>query len=323
MFDLNASASRSAINRRHWLVSGATSALGLAGWISGPRRVFDEIEAAALDRLAMRLKAAGLEPEQVVERDLYVGTGDAPLPFQERALELCAALAADFLDHFARRGMPVEKPLRRLLVVILAGPRALAAFLKIEPDPELRGIYDLNGDWLAICDNRGGGGPLAERANSIALYHEAMHQLCFHCGLLEREADVPLLISEGLATYGEVRRPDGRTKIGTVNAERLAVLGKIARGGGSLIPLADLVVNDALFDQPDTRQAAYAQAWLLIHWLMQPPNRPAKFRAYLDAIRLRREASKRLADWTEHLGEPEAMAGELKRHVNVLLRRFA
>lgn len=304
------------MTRRGWL----SAALGLAA--TGPARLrqADDDDTLRLEALEARGQAAGLGPFLVVERGLYLGTGDAPRGFQEEALRLCDALADDWLGHFRRRGLPAERPTRRLVVVILADPKGLANFLGIEPDPELRGLYDVKADWLAVCDNRGAGDPRAQRANTVALHHEATHQLCFHSGLLDRAADTPLLVSEGLGVYGEVRRPDGRTRVGAINTERLAVIGERARSGGALIPVAELVASDAWFDDPESRQLAYAQAWLLVHWLMQEAPRQARFASYLDALRGRR-GGRRVEDLAAHLGDPSRLDADLKRHANRLLRR--
>ncbi|GIW87579.1 MAG: hypothetical protein KatS3mg108_1903 [Isosphaeraceae bacterium] len=305
------------ISRRMWL--GRSLAVAAAGWPTVITQ--SDSESDILNAVDQRRRAAGLGPFQQFESPLYIGTGDAPRSFQETALRLCEDLAEDWLGHFGRRGLPAARPMRRLVVVILADPKRLAAFLSLEPDPELRGLYDLEADWLAICDNRGDGSPRAERANSIALHHEATHQLCFHCGLLEPRADVPLAISEGLAVYGEVRRPGGRTPVGALNAERLAVLNTAARSGQTLIPMRRLVVEDRLFADPETRQLAYAQAWLLIHWLMQQRPRQARLATYLDTLRHRQDASQRLEDLTAHLGDAELLDADLKRYANRLLRR--
>lgn len=207
------------------------------------------------------------------------------------------------------------------MVVILANADALAAFLGIEADPELRGLYDVREDWLAICDNRGDGGVRAERANTVTLHHEATHQLSFHCGLLDRNADTPLLVSEGFGTYGEVRRPDGKTRVGAVNRERLDVLGAAARSGEAMRPVSELVASDAPFDDATTRQMAYAQAWLFIHWTMQETPRQKRLAGYLDALRERRDGTHRVEDLTAHFGDLAALDGDLKRHANRLLRR--
>src|SRR5262249_33190682 len=140
------------------------------------------------------------------------------------ALEICEALAKDFLKHFKEKEFPVVAPDHRLTVVLLADAPSFAKFLGSEEGEAVAGIYDLDTNRLVVFDNRGNGVALAARANTVALVHEATHQLCFNTGLLDRKGDVPLCISEGLATYGEVRRPRGPDRVGSLNRERWAVL---------------------------------------------------------------------------------------------------
>jgi hypothetical protein len=111
--------------------------------------------------------------------------------------------------------------------------------------------------------------------------------------------------------YAEVRSPDGRTKIGHPNRERLNVL-REARGTGGWFRMADLIENDALFGDPMSEQLAYAQAWLLAYHLMQPPKAGA-LRGFLEAIRPRRDALRRAADFRDALGDPARLDEELPR----------
>lgn len=276
---------------------------------------------AAFQAVEARARQAGIGPLHQTRTNLYLGAGDAAPDFQALALNLCEALAKDFIKHFLDRAFDVHLPQKRLTVVILANPDSFASFLGQNPGEQVRGIYDLDADWLVMCDSRGIGGPLAERANTVTLFHEATHQLCFHANLLERAGDIPLLISEGLATYGETRRPDGRTRVGAVNHERLAVLRNLARSGAALTTTTDLITQDALLNRPETQQVAYAQAWLLIHWHMQKTERQRRLAAYLTAIRTRRDPSKRLDDARAHLGDLNELDAELKRYANTLLKR--
>lgn len=309
-------------SRRDWLRGAAATAL--AG-VLRPLRANgwgdSDGEHTAIRAASVRAEEAGLGALRVVETENYVCAGNAPERFCKTALSLCEGLARDFLEHFRAREFAVERPKRRLMVVVLADDRALGAFLGQAPDPEVRGVYDLESDWLVVCDNRGEGGPRAERANSVALFHEATHQLTFHTGLMDRASDVPLAISEGLGTYGETRRPDGRTRVGARNAERLAVLAAAAHAGDRLFPAAKLIGADELLNGAETQQAAYAQSWLLVHMLMRPGEDAGRFRAYLDALRPRRDAVHRRDDVRAHLGEFTELDEALKRYANKLLAR--
>ncbi len=311
------------MHRRRFIKIASGSAAGLIA----PRELAaQDDDLARLDALQAKARQAGLEELGVLRGELYLAAGNADQEFGAAALKLCDGLAKDFLQHFKDRGFPVDKPKQRMLVVILADANDFASFLGENPGAEVRGIYDIDAGWLAIPDNRGGvGGPRADRANSIVLFHEGTHQLCFECGLLERHGDVPLFISEGLATYGETRRPDGRTRMGARNNERIAVLrGLFDRAGkqkGELLPVTDLLSKDDLLNQEETMQIAYAQAWAFIHMIMQSKEDQARFVKYLDAIRPRRNAAQRVADFEAHLGPAADLDERLLAYVTRLSKR--
>lgn len=305
------------LTRRRWL---AAVAVALATARARGDDPADPIEAAQAEEVRKRAEALGIGPIESARTELYLGLGDAPEAFRATALELCGDLAEDYLKHFAEKGFAVERPRSRLVLVVLATPDELAKYVGLEPGGPVRGIYDLDTNRLVVCDNRGERNPLAERANSIALFHEATHQLTFNTGLLDRAGDVPLAISEGLAMYGEVRRPKGQTRVGATNREWLKVLAGLSRGGGDLIPLSRLLVEDDLLNDPQNVNVARAESWVLVHLLMTDRALLPKFRAYLDAIRPRRDATHRLEDVRDHLGDPEGLDRSLARHANQLLR---
>jgi hypothetical protein len=265
-----------------------------------------------------RMDQAGLTVREESGRSSIGGrshlvVGDAPEPFLRKALGLCEALAKDYLAHFPSRGFAVGPPKARLTVVVLSGPEAFAKYLGVEPGEDVGGQYDPATNRLVIFDNRAreGSNPLRARANTLTLMHEATHQLTFNTGLLDRDADVPLWLSEGLAMYAEVRSPDGRTRIGQPNRERLAVL-REARAAGGWFRVADLVGNDAVLDDPRTEQLAYAQSWLLVYHLMQQ-GRSEQLREFLELIRPRRDAARRADDARRAFGEPDRLDEEIAR----------
>jgi hypothetical protein len=168
----------------------------------------------------------------------------------------------------------------------------------------------------------------------VALFHEATHQLTFNTGLLDRRADVPLCISEGLGMYGEVRRPTGQVKIGAVNTERVKVLGQMHQQNLDWLTAEQLLRDDGwlapehLEQMEDTvkartlqrQQQAYAQSWLLVHHLLKA-DKPAAFRDYLDLLRRRRNAETRVEDATRCLGDLAKLDQELKKSAAKLVRR--
>lgn len=301
-------------NRRRWVqVVSAGCLLGTA------RAEEDREEVQAIEAVKDRGRRAGLSGFGESRSPHYLGIGNAPESFRAAALSLCEGLAEDYLEQFRTRGFVVKMPQKRLGVVILESNPAFVKYLNEEAMQGVAGIYDLNENRLVMCDNRDGRNPLAERTNTFTLMHEATHQLTFNTGLLDRQGDVPLLISEGLGCYSETRRPGGKVKIGAVNRERLAVLASVAAKGGRLTPVSRLI-HDEPFLNVDTAVTSYSEAWLFIHMLMSNKDMAKAFRGYLDAIRPRKTEEHRQEDLEAHLGKTEDLDAAMKRHANRLLR---
>jgi len=315
--------SEKTLGRRTWLQQIGLSGLAVLacrntrGQDPGKNSDLD----ATVELVQARARKGGLAALSVKAGERYVAIGNASPQFQATALDLCEGLATDFLTHFTERKFPVQNLSRKLPIVILANPDDFAAFLGLKDESDaVAGIYEVRSGWLVVRDNRRKESPQGARANTVSLFHEATHQLAYETRILDRDANLPLAIVEGLGTYGEVRRPDGRTRIGALNAERLQVLGAAARDGLSLFGLNEFFTDDELFEFPRTEQLAYAQAWGLIHMLMQPA-RVTKFQAYLERANSRREPRQRIDDLQAGLGSLEELESELKKHLNRLIRK--
>lgn len=59
------------------------------------------------------------------------------------------------------------------------------------------------------------------------------------------------------------------------------------------------------------QKLAYAEAWLLIDYLMKDRSRLEGFRAYLEAIRHRVDPERRLDDAEKHLGDLDRLNQDL------------
>jgi hypothetical protein len=313
-----------AIDRRTWLVGVAAGWWGLSARAQEPEAVRPDPpgEPKAVEDLAATLR---LGPLGVRRTAHYLGIGDAPDSFRAQALEICEAVARDSLGYFQAKGFAVVHPAHRLTVVILADADAFAAFLGTEPGTAVGGFYDLETNRLVIYDYRSQGpaaAPRAGRANTIALVHEAAHQLTFNTGLLDRQGDVPLCISEGLAMFVEVRPPGGKTPPGQPNPGRLQGLALGLRRGLSWIPVDRLIADDGPLagDSGElAQQLAYGQSWLLVDHLMKDPQRLPQFHAYLDAIRPRRDADRRIEDATHAFGDLDHLDRDLKARARKLI----
>ena len=306
--------------RRRWL----NSALLLGGLASLGRRSPGAVDPPDEEaRVQERAKKAGIGPFRSSVTEHYLGIGDAPDAYRDDALGICEALATAFRKYFEGKGFNVTFPPGRLTVVTLKDADSYAAFLGEKPGEAVGGHYDLETNRLVIFDFRPGGAQAAgvslERINTFTLIHEATHQLTFNTGLLDRRGDVPVALSEGLAEYGELWRPVPRAVLGAINAPRLKVLHDQATRPVVWIPLDRLLTEDGLF-QGEHEQLAYAEAWVLVHYLIRNTAKLPRFRAYLEAIRPRRDPSRRLDDAESQLGDLDRLNLELRRHASRLIR---
>ncbi len=307
------------LTRRGWLVGTLVAGWGLGA--VGRAGADDAKEQTDIEALARK---AGLPPFRSSRTEHYFGIGDAPDRYREQAMRIGKALATAFEKHFRGKGFDVTLPKHRLTVVTLGGPGSYAAYLGEDPGQAVGGHYDLDTNRLVIFDFRPGAANLAadpERINTLTLIHEATHQLTFNTGLLNRHGDVPLCLSEGLAMYGEVwrpavRPPAGLPPLGAINTPRLQALAQAA----AWIPLDRLLCDDEPLRAEATQQQAYAQSWLWVHALLTNRASLPKFRAYLDAIRPRRDPKYRLDDATTHLGNLDRLDLTLQQAARRLIR---
>ena len=319
------------IGRRQWLRGLALGTLAIG---SGVRAAISDEEPGPavaeepvlLDAIRDRAERASLPPFEVREGERYVILGTARGDYKRGALALCEQLADDYLAHFDAREFEVEAPGGRLPIVAVADAEEFWRFIGEELPPSINGVYELGSNCLVLFDGRGAttGTFHAERANRIALFHEATHQLTFNTGLLSRDADVPLAVSEGLAMYGEVRTANGRTKLGALNRERLAVIADAFRRQRPLLPIAQLIDDDQLFDDRDvggeTVQMAYAQSWLLTYGLIRNPRSAKGYRAFLEALLPIDRPESRLETARATLGDLDEIGDALGSYARRLIR---
>ncbi len=283
----------------------------------------DDDDEAALGEVRDRAKANGLGPFRVTKTPHFMGIGDAPDKYRQDALDICEAVARDGIEHFKSRGFPVAWPERKLVVVILASDDSYAKFLGGPREEIVGGEYDRRTNRLTTFDfrqARGPANPMATRANTVTLVHEVTHQWTFNSGLLDRKADVPVAICEGLAMYAEERPPTGRVVPGGVNKGRVEGLRVGLKGGAKWTPLEQLLTEDDLGAAGNDAawHLTYAQDWLLVYHLMQK-NMISAFQAYLERTKTRKDDSNRLEDAREKLGD----LGKLNRELRDRARKLA
>jgi hypothetical protein len=306
-------------SRRRWLAGVTLAGLGALG--ADPAPVKPQVDPDALDAIRRRAEEAKLRIVGTSETDHYVGIGDAADEFRGSALDVCEQLARTYQKHFETKGLEVAPPRQKMAVVILAGRRSYEAFKGEPVDDSEGGHYDVENNRLVTFDFRSGKGslPASRERNTFTLVHEAAHQLTYNTGVLDRRSDVPVAVSEGFATYCEVWRK-ANPVVGKVNNPRLSLLKNPPAGGPTWIPVAELLTEDSLFENPNAEQVAYAESWLLIYGLLQTPARVKKLLAYLAALRKRRDPGQRARDAEGAFGNLDRFDSELKREARRLLR---
>lgn len=145
-------------------------------------------------------------------------------------------------------------------------------------------------------------------ASVATVVHEAVHQLAFNMGLQVRYADNPLWVSEGLAMYFET--PDfgsgGRwTSAGKVSPWRLKEFQQSV-GDRAADSLTTLVQGEDRFRDLSQASGAYAESWVLVHFLAT--RRKEQWAGYVRGLRDRpvlmfQTPEERLADFKKAFGE--------------------
>jgi len=317
------------ISRREWIAGtllGSLAVCGQAGGASGKQGVLTESDKNEIAKMEALARKAGIGPFAHSQTEHFIGVGDAPDAFRQSALGIAESLSKVFLGCFHGRGFKVELPAKRMSVITLKDAESYRALLGGEnPGLAVGGHYDLDTNRLVMFDFRPAQEGLetgAERVNTFALVHETTHLLCFNTGILARHADVPACITEGLATYVEMWRPRARSPIGSTNLPRLKVLVEERNNGGAWIPLAELVKNDDRIDDPKTEQLAYAESWLLIHFLLKKEAWLPRFRAYLEGQKVQANPAPSRVEYAESkLGPLAGLDRELRKHARDVMGR--
>jgi hypothetical protein len=324
------------LSRRGWARAAALGASAMLRGGAGSAAPQDattkaepiKIKDADLAEVEKKLRESGIQAVHKLRSKHYQAIGDASDVFMRSILGDCEQLAVDYLKHFKRRGFEVRAPERPLNLLVFRDDRSFGRYFKtpslIEAaskgiGAQVVGAYDRSSNLLNVFDWRNV--PMAARSSHLniqTIAHEGSHQLTFNTGLLKREGDVPRAVSEGLGTYGEPRKVIGPSEFGRINVRRLDELAK-SRRVVDWIPLRNLIADDALL-RGRLLVIAYAESWLLVHFLMHDPEWTPRFRDYLAAIRPRQAPTRRVEDATEHLGDLDALDRALKAYSIQLLR---
>lgn len=323
--------------RRGWLraTAGGIAATALGGVGPSPVKAGGDepikLQDADIDEVERRLLEAGIEPIRRLRTTNYEAIGDAGESFMKTCLTDGEQLAIDYLKHFKARGFDVELPQDRLILVAFNDDRSFGKFLNLPSlmqagaqgvGAQPSGAYDRSTNLLNVFDWRNA--PMYSRPanrNAQTLAHEGTHQLTFNTGLLNRAAVPPICVVEGLGTYGEARKVIGPSDFGRLNVQRLDDLAKLRRMIG-WIPLTELLTNDSIFREGLVARLmlAYAQSWVLVHFLLNTQEWIPKFRDYLKTNGAGASPELRLKEARKHFGDLDALDRALKDHSVKLLR---
>lgn len=230
---------------------------------------------------------------QSFETKRYVVCSQAPRHYAEWCATLLERLRFAFDNFWTQRGFDLAEPEFPLVALILKDERTFLEY-GASLGHDLRGtvgFYDIASNRVVFFDFSGGANErdlrsrMTGAAKQVAtVVHEATHQMAFNTGLQTRLADNPLWLTEGLAMYFET--PDlstdkGWKTIGAVNDLRLgqfrADLGR--RPGDSL---STLIAEDTRFTDPERMGSAYAESWVLTHFLVK--TRAADYARYMREV---------------------------------------
>jgi len=290
-----------------------------------------QLQDADIAEVERKLQEAEINPIRRMRSAHFEAIGDANRSFMKSCLTDSEQLAFDYLKHFKARGFDVELPKDRLILVTFNDDRSFGKFFNLPSlmqagargvGAQPAGAYDRSTNLLNVFDWRNA--PMYSRPanrNAQTLAHEGTHQLTFNTGLLDRAAAPPICVVEGLGTYGEPRKVIGPSDLGRINVPRLDDLAKLRRMV-DWIPLTELLVNDALFREGLVARLmlAYAQSWVLIHYLLNSKEWVNKFRDYLQTTGAGESPELRLKEAEDHLGDLDALDRALKDHATKLLR---
>jgi hypothetical protein len=266
----------------------------------------------------------------------FTALSNAGAGFSDWQLRNAELIYALFCDHFGRKGFEVHHPARKLMMALFDSQAGFDAYLGRPLSAHVSGIYHRGHNRLVVYDF--GQNPAfqeskqkAERAgqrlaqsierlryqgavdraanqfqmdaNQSTIMHEVAHQLSFNCGLLNRDADVPAWLSEGLACYCESSSDGCWHGIGEASPMRLQVLADCLHQKRSFLSLRELLENDRWVWPPRDAKAillGYAQSWALFQSLIE--EQPQALRNYMLQIYYQRTPERRLADFQQAFG---------------------
>ncbi len=297
----------------------------------------DEFHPASADELSESLRREFGDRFTVVRTKHYVLCTDAGARFGEWTGKLFERLFEGFQTAWKGSGLELREPTFPMPVLIFSREQDYRDYAKRDVGSIAvdLGYYSSQTNRIALRDltpakgreKSGDLSGLVDAANVSTIVHEAAHQIAFNTGFHVRLADNPMWLTEGLAMYFEspdLKNATGWKTTGQVNRARLLRYRDYSRNRRRPGSLETLLAGNERFSQAETAADAYAEAWLLTHYLIR--QRRDDYVAYVRALQAKTPldigtAGSRLAAFREVFGddigrlekELSAYAGRLPR----------
>ena len=272
-----------------------------------------------------------LAPMSKFDSKRFTAISNAPSEFAKDRVRNCEVFYDLFLKHFQQKGFSVVAPKDRMMIAVFDSHAGFDAYFGQKMPAGIAGMYDTPSNRLVLYDLADNRALVADRdaamkklaaapdknrkietlerkiddwtkgVNLSTTMHEAAHLISFNCGLLNRRADVPAWLAEGLATYCESTDQGDWTSLGSPNPMRI---NDLHRARGQFLSIAELIRDDRWL-QTHRVLLGYAQSWALFHMLMN--DRPKELRRYLTTIYDHRTPESRLADFQHVFGDTAAV----------------
>lgn len=283
------------------------------------------------DELAEGMRVALGGSAHVVFTDHYVVATAGSRLHAEWCGHLLERLFKAFLGYWRSSELDLQTPQSPLPVIIYQDRAAFAKAATKEAGvafTDANGYYSMQTNRVSLFDHVNESLKSTDRARPIqsradvqllmaeaalpvsTVVHEATHQIAFNSGMHTRFADNPVWLTEGMAMFFEVpdlRSPSGWQTIGRVNVPRLRHFRESLSSGRPRAALTLLTADDARFHHSDSIETAYAEAWVLTHFLVHSHRRQylkflSKCSEYTPLDWKTRE--ERLRDFEDAFGKP-------------------
>jgi hypothetical protein len=292
------------------------------------------------EELAAQLLEANGGSFEIHSTPHYVICSNAAPEYARFVADLLEKVHDEYLDFFRKMQIPVTEPVMPLPVVIFKNPAMFSEFAR-KQHPEVSfedvpGYYSVKYNQMLLTD-----GTLDDQISNRrevlshfrddlrtieTIVHESIHQLAFNTGLHVRYADNPLWLLEGLATYFEGASGRGSLlwgppgQVSRIHHARLATT--LGDNDALGLSLSVLLQSNEAFQSSDQLADAYAESWLLTHYLVKRNSKA--FRDISLALQTHEpltaiSSDARLTQVTEASGMPVAeLEAELTRYAQRL-----